>query len=329
MASELDFHGLHVVLVDRDSSIRRLVRSILARDGITAFTECAAVQDVAGALNGILPDLMIVDADPPDGDGLKFIHAVRHSLGALNPFACIIATTWQPTNALMMRFAASGADDLLVKPFSAKQVHDRLLNLVEARKKFVVSSDYIGPDRRRHPREGQQVPLTEVPNTLRQKALGQYDKARVTEEISAALAGINGQKIMRQAFQIAFLVDFALPGLAHTPPDRMAVEHLLRATITLDDMLRRLPADAERSGIDGPVTTIRQHIDRFKAALDRPLADPAGLARATLDLAAMICRRGDRGQLEQEVSVAVTAYRTRLEQLAQAKAHSAPEAASA
>src|SRR3546814_1821103 len=62
---------------------------------------------------------------------------------------------------------------LLVKPLSTRIILDRIETVALHRKPFVVTSDYIGPDRRKAvARRDSNVPLIEVPNPLREKMLG-------------------------------------------------------------------------------------------------------------------------------------------------------------
>ncbi|MFM2044976.1 MAG: hypothetical protein RLY86_3552 [Pseudomonadota bacterium] len=318
---EPDFKTVQVFLVEREGNTRRLLRSILARMGMDRMFEFTTPAEASAALSTTMPDLILVDCDPPDGDGFRFINQLRHSGQATNPFVCAIATTWQPTQPLMVRFTGSGADDLLVKPFSAKQVQDRVMNLMDGRKSFVVTSDYIGPDRRRAPREGIQIPLFDVPNTLRQKALGQFDRTTIGDQIFFALASINEQKVVRHGFQTAFLMEFAAPGLAATPPDRMAMDHVLRIPPVVEDMLRRIPArDETRMQTELYAKVILDALARFKQNPALPLEDLPTVKRAAMGLAALTARRTDLPALEQEVAAAVGAYRNRLDQMAQAKA---------
>ena len=74
----------------------------------------------------------------------------------------------------------SGPDDLLLIPFAPDQIMSRLKILVERRKPFVVTHDYIGPDRRTAPRPGTtSATQFQVPNPARAQALslpqGHYD----------------------------------------------------------------------------------------------------------------------------------------------------------
>lgn len=324
---ELDLRQVSGFIVDPEVNTRRLLRSILGRMGIKAVQEFSGTTEAIGALAKSAPDFMMVDADFNDGEGLRFISALRHNQFATNPFIGVIAMTWQPTPGLMVRFTGSGADDLMVKPFSTNKVQERILNLVDGRRPFVVTSDYIGPDRRKTPRgEGQQLPLFPVPNTMRLKTLGCFDRASVAEEIATALTAINEQKIVRQGFHVAFLVEFAISGLTVDPPQRQAVEHLLRVPAVLDDLMRRIPKGSdERSVLVAHVRAILAVVARVKADTGRPLDDTATrLRRSAMTLAALTAARDDIGGVERDIANAVASYRNRLDQMAQAKATSPP-----
>lgn len=317
---DLDFRAVQVMIIDKDSSTRRLLRSILARLGIDKITDFPNSTDVPAAMLASQPDLLFIDADAADPEGLRFVQNMRHAQMPHNPFICIIAMTWQPTQPLMMRFTATGADDLMVKPFSAKQVQDRLTNLIDNRKGFVVTADYIGPDRRRQPRDGMQVPLFNVPNNLRLKVTGLYDKARITEAVADALEAINVQKVVRCGFQIAFLANFAVPGVS-AGGDKMAADHLLRIGPMLEELMRRLKPEADmREALDRYAATIRTGLESFKATPDKPAAGMPAFHMAAIGIAAVTSRRTDLQAVEQEVRGAVTSYRNRLSEIAQAKA---------
>src|SRR3546814_18089900 len=62
---------------------------------------------------------------------------------------------------------------LLVKPLSTRIILDRIETVALHRKPFVVTSDYIGPDRRTAvARRDSNVPLIEVPHPPREKMPG-------------------------------------------------------------------------------------------------------------------------------------------------------------
>ncbi|MBK0572118.1 response regulator receiver protein, partial [Klebsiella pneumoniae] len=77
------------------------------------------------------------------------IQDLRQGGQGFNPFIVIIVTAWEKSGALVSRVVNSGADDLLLRPFSTTLLGQRIETHVERRKGFVVTTDYVGPDRRK------------------------------------------------------------------------------------------------------------------------------------------------------------------------------------
>ena len=101
----------------------------------------------------------------------------------------------------------SGADVLVAAPVSPALILDRIDSLVNNWKPFVVTSEYIGPDRRFLDNQESEIELINVPNSLREKALGQFNSSRHKDLVAATRANINNQKINRRVFQISYLAD--------------------------------------------------------------------------------------------------------------------------
>jgi len=213
--AEVKFEDIRLFLCDPRVQVRSSLRMALndagMRNGnIWEGGDLDTITDSVSDPNG--PDILICDVTENTDEACQIFSAIRHNELGTNPFICIIAVAWSPKQALVNKVMSSGADVLVAAPISPSLILDRIEALVHARKPFVVTSDYIGPDRRFLDDRGNEVELVEVPNSLRAKALGQYDAARLKEEIAAARSDINDQKIDRQAFQVAFLGDTILEG---------------------------------------------------------------------------------------------------------------------
>jgi len=269
---------------------------------------------------------VIIDVDHGEADAFRLIRRLRTDPAFPNPFVCVIATTWQPTEALLQKVTNCGADSLLVKPASPKQVMDRVAALVETRRTFVVSVDYVGPDRRKNPREGAQVATLDPPNSLALKVQGQWERAGGKDQIARGIVWLNEQKMVRVAFHIGFLIEYARPGLDHTPPERIALDHLMRVPATVEDLLKRATG---RTNIDKgfepacrSLLALVERIHRTPQTMP-PAADLAELQ--VLALAIMGALSPDRPQelLLNEVISSTAVYRKRLDELLAAKAGAA------
>ena len=213
--AEVKFDDIRLFLCDPRVQVRSSVRMALNDAGmkngnIWEGGDLEAITDSVSDPNG--PDIVICDVTENTDDACQIFSAIRHNELGTNPFICIIGVAWSPKQALVNKVMGSGADVLVAAPISPSLILDRIEALVHSRKPFVVTSDYIGPDRRFLDDRGSEIELVEVPNSLRAKALGQFDAAQLKNEIAAARADINGQKIDRQAFQVSFLADKILEG---------------------------------------------------------------------------------------------------------------------
>jgi len=170
------------------------------------------------------------------------IWQVRHHKIGDNPFVVVMTLIEAPTETEIRRIIESGSDDLILKPISTGLMIDRVMMMVNQRKNFVVTSDYIGPTRREKPREGTaDAQEIAVPNPVQVKANGGAGAAHLQEEIDLFRELINEQKMGRNAVQIAFLVGKLLPLYKGEEPKKTNVmPHIDRLLSTSEDIARRL-----------------------------------------------------------------------------------------
>ena len=94
-----------------------------------------------------MPDLIIVDWDLADIDGIEFTKVVRARPN--NPFAPIIFMTALSSQKRVAVARDSGITEFLRKPFTAQSLYKRIEVIAEKPRQFVRVPDFFGPDRRR------------------------------------------------------------------------------------------------------------------------------------------------------------------------------------
>ncbi len=118
---------------------------------------------------------------------------------------------------------------------------ERISILIRERKPFVVTSDYIGPDRRKEGTRKSDFPMLEVPNSLKVKATGQKEEMEAIQRaIDEAIADVNLRKLERHAAQIALLVDKIVPDLEKGVVDEPVQQFLKRLLYVAEDSRRRM-----------------------------------------------------------------------------------------
>ncbi len=201
--SRLDFANIEVILLE-PTAHARVVRDILRALGILNMRECKSIEEAADMVTVRDPDLLILDSEAGDESVNRVVRDIRGGRLGTNPFAVIIVLTWERDESRIWNTLNAGADDLIAKPLSVKLIADRIENLVRARKKFVATADYVGPDRRTGERQntGDPEPIV-VPNNLRYKATGDKSARCDRESLKKARLSVGLQRLQRMTGELA------------------------------------------------------------------------------------------------------------------------------
>ncbi|HUO92994.1 MAG TPA: response regulator [Rhizomicrobium sp.] len=208
--SRLSFDTAEVLVYDPVSSNRNATRASLYQIGFRRIETVATIDAFVESVRRRPPDLALCEAQGTEAETCDTIQNLRQGATTYNPFIVIIVTAWEQTSALVNRVLNSGADDLLLRPFSTTTLQARVRSHIERRKGFVVTTDYIGPDRRR---AGDPTPsninIFEPPNSLRMKAherlTSEEATQRLDKELKTARDTLSTEKLRRDTFQVCIL----------------------------------------------------------------------------------------------------------------------------
>lgn len=246
MAGELDRVRTYVVDTDEKARAETIERFQAAGfSTIEGFTDVKPLYDVAGS--GDL-DLVIIESASGDDSAARFLRALRHQELGENPFPVAIATTVTASGDHIRSLIDAGYDDIVRRPVAFDTLLKRTLSFVENRKKFVVTTDYLGPDRRsgNPKRDGKEIPLVDVPNPVNLIANRNYSYEDVKSLANQSFAVLNRQKVDRHVDQVQWLIDRIMPKFLYESVDRECRDMLLKLHTVGEDLRRRLSeADAE------------------------------------------------------------------------------------
>lgn len=206
----LCYETADTLIYDPVAAHRNGTRSVLYSLGFRNIETCTTVEALNEAIRRAPPDLALCEAQGAADELCDMIQILRQGTGGhANPFLVIIVTAWEKTNTLVQRVLNSGADDLLLRPFSTALLRKRIDTHVERRKQFVITTDYVGPDRRSDPGRVNTTELFQPPNSLRMKAaegLNVHEaNVRLHKELRTAKETLNIEKLRRDAYQICVL----------------------------------------------------------------------------------------------------------------------------
>jgi len=233
--SRLSFESAEALIYDPVPMNRNATRTTLYTLGFRHIEAVGTLDAFWNQVRKRPPDLAVVEAQP-DKDVCEAIQALRTGATGYNPFIVVIVTAWGNTDGLVGRVINSGADDLLLRPFSTATLGARINTHTERRKGFVVTTDYVGPDRRKDPKRESEIELLQPPNSLRMKAKDRMSPEQVAQkletELKLATDILHSEKLRRDAFQICILwrlIQARLPIVLPTNPDVVKLKNLTRS----------------------------------------------------------------------------------------------------
>jgi DNA-binding response OmpR family regulator len=151
-----------VVIIEDDAAIRVALERALARRGHTVHAAATAL----GGLETVVdrtPDVVVLDLGLPDVDGVRVLGMIRE----VSEVPVIVATA-RDDEAEMVRVLDRGADDYVVKPFSAEQLDARVRAVLrrsqreEAEPALVVGGLVVDRSARAATLDGQPLDLTRM-----------------------------------------------------------------------------------------------------------------------------------------------------------------------
>lgn len=113
---------MKTLIVDDSNTMRMIISSTLKKlGGHTIETACDGA-DAMSKVGAFKPDLVLLDWNMPNMNGLEFLKAFR-ATGAKTP---VIMVTTEAEKARVIQAVQAGANNYLVKPFTADQLSKRV-----------------------------------------------------------------------------------------------------------------------------------------------------------------------------------------------------------
>ncbi len=113
---------MKVMLIDDSKTMRNIQRSVLRQIGIEQVEEACDGQDALSKVGAFQPDLILVDWNMPNMDGLSFIKAFRK----LNKTTPLIMVTTEAEKSRVIEAIKAGVNNYVVKPFTPDLLSQRI-----------------------------------------------------------------------------------------------------------------------------------------------------------------------------------------------------------
>ncbi len=145
---KLDFASANILIVEDKVSEQDILAQILMGFGVPGIQRRSTADEALRATAVEAFDLALIDASLKDTDGYQLIMSMRRSEQASIKHLPIFLLCGHVQRPDVMRARDCGANFVLSKPISPQVLFDRIVWLARAKRIFVESDSYVGPDRR-------------------------------------------------------------------------------------------------------------------------------------------------------------------------------------
>ena len=206
--AETDYSRASVVLFDPVHANQRTTRYALHEIGFRQIECVTSLNELRSMVADTGPTLIVAESSSTDADVFRLVRSVRKGEIGANPFAVILLTTWSRDTSHIRRAIECGADDVIVRPFSTNFAEERVKTLIHGRKQFIVTSDYIGPDRRKDADRNSDAQPVTVPNILKATVENDYQAlSDAASWIQEAKETVRAERLRRLAMRIVVSVE--------------------------------------------------------------------------------------------------------------------------
>lgn len=147
MTYELD--RLTVLIVEDMIPMVALTKSLLHIFGFRHIYTARDAQEGYDLYLQEKPDIIITDWHMEGMDGVELIQKIRTADDSHNPYIPIILMTGYSSRRRVESARDNGMTEFLMKPYTARDLCNKIVQLIEKPRAFVKAPGFVGPDRRR------------------------------------------------------------------------------------------------------------------------------------------------------------------------------------
>lgn len=148
----LDVSGLRILVVDDNPFAFSMIKRLLNTMRLIEIFNWDRAEGAIAEIARTKADLVIVDLDMPGKGGLELIKEIRHADAGVSHELPILVASAHADREHVIQARNAGANWVVVKPLSFRNLYDGLVRVVLDDRPFIDSPGYVGPCRRVHPR---------------------------------------------------------------------------------------------------------------------------------------------------------------------------------
>ena len=237
---------IEIYLGEPNEQVREGMRGIMRDYGMRRVRTFGRLDDLITAIKEAPPDLLIAAADL-DAKLFETVREIRQFKIGKNPFMMISLLVSADIEGSINRAILAGADDVMVKPVAPAKLLDRVAHVTMNRPPFIVTNDYLGPERRppgdTRPSNIKQL---NVVNTMKAKIDGKrMSMAELSQAVDGSMKEVMAARLDSHGLKLGWVCGQILKAYQEQRIDKELEERLLILVGVLEDAARTAGAIGE------------------------------------------------------------------------------------
>ncbi len=237
--SKTQLTNVEVYFGEPNEQIREGMRSTMRDYGMRRTRVFSRMEDLITAIKEVPPDLVIISDDM--GPGMfDMVHDIRHFKYGRNPFVMISLLLDSKNDGYVKRAVLCGADDIIIKPVAPGRLMERITHIGMNRVPFIVTTDYLGPERRRAgDARPSKIKQLNVLNTLKAKADGKpMTSSELNQAVKENMKDVMSARLDSHGLKLGWVCAQILKAYSEERIDQELEQRLLLLATVLDDAAR-------------------------------------------------------------------------------------------
>jgi len=188
-----DLAPLKVLVVDDNANVLRLISDVLRAAGVGQVETAPDGMKARDKIASWDPQIIFSDWNMPVMSGLELTRSIRRAAltgdrRVPNPRVPVVIVTGQRSEADVQEARKAGVNEFVIKPFTPAGLLSRVQLVLLKPRPFVVTEDYIGPDRRRRAELNYAGPLRRASDPA--EVVDEVERAATRDTISVELEAL-------------------------------------------------------------------------------------------------------------------------------------------
>ena len=265
-----NIRDVKAVLYEPEPDVRSAIRGMMRDVGFVEIVDTNRPDRVREAIATGDTDLTVFDVNSGTDGGTmsSLVRDMRCNKIGPNPFPIALGMTGDADQQNINAAVNAGFDGLMLKPLELNVLRKRLEHFLRARKPFVITAEYVGPDRRQSARSGDgDAPHLVVPNPVRLIADG-MPRHVMMSHVKEATAELNERKLQSDIVGVTWVADKIGKALSANDTDK-AIALIKQLKVLASDIDERLEQTVF-SHVQNLCTSLLTVSARLEAAGDKP-----------------------------------------------------------